>query len=274
MRIAVASDIHGNPIALDAILQDIADCGGVDEYWVLGDIVALGHDPVGILERLAGLPNVQCVRGNTERYVCTGDRPPPTLEQARADPEMLPTLVEVAGTFSWTQGAITQAGWLEWLSDLPVEFHTTLPDGSRVLCAHAGPGRDDGIGFQPGQSAADHRILLGECEADLVFAGHSHEPVDTLVGNTRVVNVGCVSNPVPPDLRACYVMVEANSEGYSLEHRRVEYDRQRAIDALERLHHPGRRFIREMLRGHIRPPVYRPSEKPSAPQEDSSCSGS
>ena len=47
------SDIHGNPIALDAVLADIEATGGVDEHWVLGDIVALGHDPVGVLERLA-----------------------------------------------------------------------------------------------------------------------------------------------------------------------------------------------------------------------------
>ena len=269
MHTAVLSDIHGNPVALDAVLQDIADRGGVDEFWVLGDIVALGHDPVAVLERLAGLPKVRCVRGNTERYVCTGDRPPPTLEQARLDPDLLPTLVEVAGTFAWTQGMVTQAGWLEWLSALPVEFHTTLPDGSRVLCAHAGLGRDGGIGFQPEQSTADHQILLGECKADLVFVGHSHEPVDTQVGHTHVVNVGCVSNPVPPDLRACYVMLEANSEGHSLEHRRVDYDRQHAIDALERLCHPGRQFISEMLRGHIVLPVYRPSEEgPRGSRED------
>jgi hypothetical protein len=92
--------------------------------------------------------------------------------------------------------------------------------------------------------------------------------VDTLVGNTRVVNVGCVSNPVPPDLRACYVLLEVDSHAYSLEHRRVDYDRQQAIDALKHLRHPGGRFIGKMLCGHIRPPVYRPSEKPSAPQED------
>ena len=36
------SDIHGNPIALDAVLADIQDQGGVDSCWVLGDIVAIG----------------------------------------------------------------------------------------------------------------------------------------------------------------------------------------------------------------------------------------
>ena len=47
---------------------------GVDAYWILGDIVALGPDPVEVLERLSTLPNVRCIRGNTERYICTGGR--------------------------------------------------------------------------------------------------------------------------------------------------------------------------------------------------------
>ncbi len=263
MRIAVLADIHGNPIALKAVLDDISRRGNVDEYWVLGDIVALGHEPVAVLKLLDTLPVVRCVRGNTERYVCTGDRPPPSIEQARTDTALLPTLVEVAGTFAWTQGAVTQGGWLGWLSQLPVELRACLPDGTRVLCAHAGPGRDDGIGFQPDQDAADYAALLGDCDADLLFVGHSHEPMDACVENTRIVNVGCVSNPVPPDLRASYVLVEADMSGYLIEHRRVDYDRGRAISALLELRHPGARFIVEMLSGRHRPPVYRPGWEPS-----------
>ena len=34
MRLAILSDIHGNPLALDAVLADIARQGEVDEYWV------------------------------------------------------------------------------------------------------------------------------------------------------------------------------------------------------------------------------------------------
>ena len=44
MRMAILSDIHGNPLALDAVLTDIQEQGGVDGYWVLGDLVALGYD--------------------------------------------------------------------------------------------------------------------------------------------------------------------------------------------------------------------------------------
>ena len=58
MRIALLSDVHGNLITLEAVLKDIEANGGVDGYWVLGDLAALGYDPVGTLERLSKLPGV------------------------------------------------------------------------------------------------------------------------------------------------------------------------------------------------------------------------
>jgi predicted phosphodiesterase len=262
MRIAIMADIHGNIIALDAVMQDIAQRGGVDAYWILGDVAALGPAPVEVLERLATLPEASVVRGNTERYVCTGDRPPPTLDEARADPSLLTVLFEVAGTFAWTQGAMTYAGWLEWLSALPVEFQTALPDGTTVLGVHAAPGRDDGPGFQPGMNDAELVHRLGNCDAGLVLVGHTHRPMDVLVNNTRVVNVGCVSNPVPPDLRAHYVVLEADKTGYSIENRRVDYDRSTVIATLRQQRHPGAKFIIQHMQGRYKPHLH--PQKPSS----------
>ena len=115
MRVAIFSDIHGNTIALDAVLADISARGGADWYWVLGDLVAIGADPVGTLERLVALPAALFVQGNTERYVLTGERPYPSIDDALSDPKLLPRLVEVAHSFAWTQGAITAAGWFDCL---------------------------------------------------------------------------------------------------------------------------------------------------------------
>ena len=67
MRVAVFSDIQGNPLAFDAALADIAAAGGVDAHWSVGDAVAKGYDPVGVMERLLALPNLVAVRGNTDR---------------------------------------------------------------------------------------------------------------------------------------------------------------------------------------------------------------
>ena len=147
------------------MLADIQKCGGVDQIWVLGDIVALGPAPVETLERLTARPNVVYLRGNTERYVCTGDRPPPTLDQAAADPAQLPVLVEVAGSFAWTQGAVSQGGWLDWLSALPPEQRAVLPDGTRMLGVHARPGFDDGPGFYPALTHAGQLSYVPPAEA-------------------------------------------------------------------------------------------------------------
>ena len=76
MKLGLISDIHGNRTALDAVIADGAR-QDVDSWWVLGDLVAIGPEPVATLELVANLPGVRVTRGNTERYVLTRDRPAP-----------------------------------------------------------------------------------------------------------------------------------------------------------------------------------------------------
>ena len=248
MRIAAMSDIHGNKVALDAALDAVEATGGVDEYWFLGDLVALGPDPVGVLETISSMRNVRCTRGNTDRYVSEGDRPPPTIEEAAGDSSRLPALVQCAGTFAWTQGAVSQAGWLDWLSELPLEAEVTLPDGTVVKGVHAAPGRDSGLGFKPDMSDEEYRLSLGDCQAGLLLVGHHHRQLDTMVGGTRVLNMGSVSLSLPPDPGAGYVLVDADRDGFTAELCSVPYDREAVAQATETLKHPGASYIA----GHLR----------------------
>lgn len=253
MRLALFSDVHGNSIALDAVLADIQAQGGVDEYWVLGDLAAIGHDPVGTLERLARLPNARFVRGNTDRYLVTGDLPKPSLNDVEQDTTLLPKLVEVARSFAWTQGAVTSNGWLNWLSQLPIEQRLTLPDGTRLLGVHASAGKDDGRGAYPGIGNAELASLMQGCNADLVCVGHTHGTLDMTVNGIRVVNLGSVSNSFQPDLRASYAIIEANAAGYRVIPRRVEYDREAVIAAIRNVRHPASEFIIRYMLGQNRP---------------------
>jgi predicted phosphodiesterase len=249
MRIAVLADIHGNPIALDAVLADIEAQAGVDGYWLLGDLVALGYDPVGVLERLVRLPAAACVRGNTDRYIVTGDRPGPWPSEAEADASLVARVVEITGNFAWTQGALLATGWAGWLAALPVEQRVTLPDGTRVLLVHAAPGTDDGWGMRPNLSDAAAADLLAGCAADLVCVGHTHWPLDRRVGSVRVINPGGVSNPSPPDLRASYALLDADARGYAVSFRRVEYDRAAVIAEIDRVRHPAAGYLRDFMLG-------------------------
>ena len=63
MRVAVLSDVHGNVVALDAVLADVGD---VDGLWFLGDLVAHGPRPVECVRRVRALPGLVAVRGNTD----------------------------------------------------------------------------------------------------------------------------------------------------------------------------------------------------------------
>jgi predicted phosphodiesterase len=254
VRLAVLADVHGNLIALEAVLADVAAQGGADGFLVLGDHAALGPDPVGTLERLAALPGVRLLRGNTDRYAVSGDRPPPTLAEVRANPALLPILVDVAHSFAWTQGVVTGAGWLDRLAALPLEVRLTLPDGTRVLGVHAAPGRDDGPGIRPGLSDAELRAVVAGAGAELVLVGHTHWPVDRTVDGVRVVNVGSVGNPTVPGLGAAYVLVAAAAGGYRLWHRRVAYDATAVLAALRRVRHPAAAWIADHYLGRHQPP--------------------
>lgn len=253
MRIAVLSDIHGNSIALDAVLEDVRAQGDVDAYWVLGDLAAIGFDPIGVLEKVSELPQVMLVRGNTDRFLVTGERPRPTVEECEAKPPLWLARAEVAASFSWTQGMVTAAGWLEWLAELPLESRAVLPDGSRVLCVHASPGCDDGREVQPRMNEEALGALVAESEAELVFVGHTHWPMETRVAGVHLANVGSVSNPFPPDLRASYVMLEADEAGYHLQYHRVAYNHEAVVRELRRVNHPAAPYIIRFLRGEIRP---------------------
>ena len=254
MRIALISDIHGNSIALEAVLADIEALGGADSYWILGDFSAMGYDPVGVLERVTKLPNALFSRGNHDRYTVTGERPGPTLEQAQANAKQVPLLVAMAANLAWTQGQIRASGWWDWFVDLPLELRLTLPDGTRVLGVHAAPGTDDGVGIIPPLSNDELRTLLAPAEADLVIVGHTHVPLDRTVDNVRVFNLGSVSNPMRSRLEASYGMLEANAGGYNLELRYVDYDHQAVIEELHSVKHPTADWLAKMMRGEIMPP--------------------
>jgi predicted phosphodiesterase len=251
MRITILADIHGNDIALKAVLDDLKTKRGVDGYWILGDLVAIGPAPIKVLETLQHLPNAKFVRGNTDRYVCTGDRPGPTVEEVFAEPSLMDQLLEVEGDFCWTQGAVTSGGWLEWLGDLPLEFRTILPDGTRVLCVHASPDKDSGSGIKVDMAQTDIERLISGSRADLIFVGHTHQSFQMQIKGKRIINPGCVSNPVGSDLRARYAILDADENGFEVEFFQVAYNHQIVLDRLERIRHPARRFIARHFQGQM-----------------------
>jgi predicted phosphodiesterase len=260
VRLGLLSDVHGNRVALDAVVSD-GTRNGVEGWWVLGDLVAIGPDPIETLEVLTDLSNVRFVRGNTDRYVVSGERPPPHAEDVERDPELLPLFLAVESSFAWTRDQMRQQD-LAWLAGMPTVQRLVLPDGTRLAGIHASPRSDDGVGITPDLPDRELDALLADAEADVVCGGHTHQPTDRQIGPTRAINLGSVSNPITSDLRATYVIVDSDRHGHRFAHRRVPYDHDAVLERLRRSSHPESHYIASFQRGEQ---VRHPAERPGAP---------
>lgn len=248
--IGMISDVHGNRIALDAVIADGA-AQGVQAWWVLGDLAAIGPDPAATLDRLVDLPRSRFVRGNTDRYVVTGERPPPHEEDVASDPSLQALFDVVEASFSWTRAVLADAdaAWLTWLEALPAEQSAVLSDGTRLLGVHASPLADDDHGITPATEERDLEAMLAGVAADVVLAGHTHQAADRRVGARRAINLGSVSNPITSNLGATYVVVNDDRHGHRIAHRRVPYDHEAVLERVRRCDHPDADFLASFQTG-------------------------
>lgn len=249
MRFGVVADIHGNAVALDAVLADAADAG-VDRWWALGDLVLFGPRPVEVLETLAGLPGIQYVSGNTDRYVLTGDQPEPhpTNPQTAGDVALVARYAAMAGAIGWTRGALAQADALDFLAGLPATVAAELPDGKHLLGVHASPTRDDGPGIDNSCSDQDLAALFADCGAPVVIGGHTHDPTDRTAGTLRALNPGSVGLPRRAG-RAHWLLIDADRRGVTADLRDVAFDVEGAVADLYRRGYPNAAFLESVLTG-------------------------
>ncbi|HET8852656.1 MAG TPA: metallophosphoesterase family protein, partial [Ktedonobacteraceae bacterium] len=122
MRIAVISDIHGNQIALEAVLQDLAQQPEVDQLVIAGDLCLNGPCPRQVLETVQGL-HCPVIQGNVDLEVVT--HATEKSERKRS-------------TVGWTREQIGQAG-IDYLASLPFSYCVANPSGSDLLIVHANP---------------------------------------------------------------------------------------------------------------------------------------
>jgi predicted phosphodiesterase len=131
MRLAFLSDIHSNLPALEAVLADIA-ARGVDQRYVLGDLVGYAPWPNEVLDRLQA-DAIPTVMGNYDEGTgfdlaecgCAYTDPTETALGHRS--------------FAWTKTQTTPAN-KAWLRSLPREIRFEA-DGRRYLLVHGSPRR-------------------------------------------------------------------------------------------------------------------------------------
>lgn len=246
MRLAVLSDVHGNLLALEAVLADIEAQSRPDATWVLGDLVVIGPWPAETLARLRALPSVAFLQGNIDRCTVTGRRPGLPI-RSPADWTGAPAhLAERDANFRWTVEQLSYADY-EFLRDLPPRLEMDVPGYGRVVGVHATP-TDDETAILPDAPDEKFRPHLANLDARLLLCGHTHRPVERTVDGVRIVNAGSVGVPLDGDPRPAYCLLDFEGDQCAAAIHRVTYDREAVLAEMERVEHPAREWVGRILR--------------------------
>jgi len=200
-------DVHGNVLALKAVLEDARDAGA-DRFLLGGDYALFGPLPAETVDVLRALPHATWIRGNVDRWCAFPEQADPAdlLQRAIADCR------EALGA-----DTVAELGALE---------EQIVLDGTRYC--HASP-VSDLESFMPEPADHDERLLGGAGERRVVF-GHTHIQFRRLRDDgIELINPGSVGMPLDGDQRAAYALVR---EDGAVEFRRVGYDHERSAAAL------------------------------------------
>ncbi|QSG01252.1 metallophosphoesterase family protein [Natranaeroarchaeum sulfidigenes] len=203
MNVGVISDVHGNKVALDAVLEDLPP---VDALVCAGDVVGYNPWPAECVDELRER-DVPTVMGNHDRAVASGS----TFRFNNM----------AAAGVKYAREELTgdQLDWLESLPDERVELE------DRLKLVHGHPDDPDRYTYPDEFSA---RMLEGE---DVLVMGHTHVQHCERYGEGIVLNPGSVGQPRDGDPRAAYAVVDL--DGMDVDLYRVEYDIDAVIDAVE-----------------------------------------
>ena len=247
MRIAVFSDIHGNPYSCEAVLKAIAtDAEANGSFTCIvaaGDHCSAGSDPARCIDMLQ-TARVTCLHGNTDAWVLRPDETPKDhLENAswwRNQPVLY-----------WVREKICLAG-LQWLQSLPfgLSVSPTANPANDLLVVHANPkdvdrrimppldvqerilGKNLGRLRQPDEDPELVDMMDGISAAIVAF-GHFHYSSIRHWREKMLVNVSpCSISPFDSDRRARYCVFTWDGQRWDVRRQLVSYDASQEAQAL------------------------------------------
>jgi predicted phosphodiesterase len=219
-RIAIVSDPHGDLLALQKVLADVAAREPVDEVLVGGDLAQGGAQPAEVvgLIRERGLP---AVRGNADDLLvrlADGATPEEALRPGAATHGTVPeSLVPDAVR------AVDRLGpeRIEYLRTLPLSIIRGPFDFGSVVLVHATPWSTEDVVLPDADEEVAQRMVR-EAGARLLVYGYIHTQYIRRVGDATLMSVGAVNGSNDADPRPAYAIIDLGKT-VSVEPRRVDW---------------------------------------------------
>jgi predicted phosphodiesterase len=229
MRLAIISDIHGNCVALEAVLADLKH-EPVDRFVCLGDAIQGGPQPAGVVARLRELA-WPVVMGNADDWLLTGnDSGAEQISDARRK--------QMNAVRAWQLSQLTPQD-LAFIGAFQPTIRLPLDDQRWLLCFHGSPRSFDEI-ILPQTPDEEVARYLNPKPHTVYTGGHTHVQFIRHFGQTFHFNPGSVGfayrhdqpeGGFRADPWAEYALCSSNGGRLSLEFRRVSYDLMPLIEA-------------------------------------------
>lgn len=181
MRIALISDIHGNLVALEALLGALKRAAP-DQVICLGDIAATGPQPHEVVSLLREL-RWPIVMGNTDDWLLNPVPDPDAEESMRIIEE-----IEL-----WSAAQLTDED-REFIRAFPATLEVPLGDQEKLLCYHGSP-RSFHDEILPSTPVEQLEAWFLGSDAICFAGGHTHERMVRSCWGSTVLNPGSVGLP-------------------------------------------------------------------------------
>jgi predicted phosphodiesterase len=232
VKIALISDLHGNEVALEAVMHSIRQAG-VDRIICLGDVATLGPRPGFVIQMLRDL-GCPCILGNHDEFLL--------------DPDLIHTYTEapvIVDAVDWCRSQLSEAE-LAFLRGFQPHLEIPLDDRSTLFLFHGSPRShmEDILATTPSDEL--DRLLSGH-SAPVMAGGHTHIQMLRQHRGMLLVNPGSVGLPFkeyvagrPPTLlhHAEYAMVETAGGRVGVTLHRVPLDKRALRDTVRSSDNP------------------------------------
>jgi putative phosphoesterase len=224
MRIAILSDIHGNCVALDKVLDDLQQ-EPVDRIICLGDVIQGGPQPAQVVRRLREL-GCGVVMGNADAWLLTGEE---TGGESVSEERRL-TMNAVR---DWTLAQLLSTD-RAFIQAFQPTIKVEMEAGRKLLCFHGSPASFDDV-ILPDISQEVLFKYLGAYDAHVMTGGHTHvQHLRRFSSDARFFfnpgSIGFAYSHHQPDEGfqadpwAEYAVLTSEGERLALEFRRVPFD--------------------------------------------------
>jgi putative phosphoesterase len=223
-RVAVLGDVHGNVVALEAVLAELRE-EDVDHVVWTGDL-SWGSEPSATLALVRGLDlPARYVRGNAER----------ALLELRAGRPDEPTTRE-----QWMLSRHS-VGELAFVEDFEHAVSLEIDDLGPTCVTHGSPRSDEELITE--RTTPDRvRAATSEISERVLVTGHTHCRHDVEIAGTRLVNPGSVGLPYEGERGAYWAVL-----GPDVELRRTDYDVEAAVARMRAIDDPSVEAIVELM---------------------------